>query len=159
MTRQIILLTLVFTLVFSSNIIGQTNKITNYKIEIKQWGLLTVGDCYWSITFDSIKVKWENIGYPSYNYSKALTSAESLTIIEALKKVKLKRKKDDYVDNSVGDDMGEYDFEILFYGQTKVFHVYQVKLDDIFYLVKKINELLPYSHQIGYNDEYFRIKN
>jgi len=142
-------------LAFCSNNFGQNNKSINYKIEIIRSGLLMDGNCYWTITYDSIKIKKENIDNATDIYSKTLASAERLIIIDALKKVRLKKMKSKYVDNSAADDAGEYEFEISFNGQTKWFRVYQVKLKNIFYLVKVINELIPNRYQIGYNDRYF----
>jgi hypothetical protein len=40
----------------------------------------------------------------------------------------------------------------------KAFHIYQVKIEDVFNLVKQINEFLPEEFDIEYNDRYFRWK-
>lgn len=157
MTRLIIFLTLVLMLTFCTNNTGQITRPTNYKIEVKMWGLLGGGDCLWTVSSDSITFKEMNHD-STITFSKALSSVERETIVDALSKVELDEIQNEYVDNSAPDDLGEYDFKISIDGQTKEIHVYQVKLESIFILVKKINRLLPDNHQIGYNEEYFRFK-
>ena len=142
------------TLIICSAISGQTTKPTNYKIEIRLWGLLIGGDKTWTITQDSISIIQKNFKDSTDTYSKMLSSADNQRIIETLTKVDLRKIKNEYVNNSAPDDMGEYDFKITVDTQTKEFHIYRVKVDEIFNLVKQINGLLPDKYQIGYNVEY-----
>ena len=91
-------------------------------------------------------------------YSKGLVAAEKEEIQSWLLKVNLDKINKQNVDNAAPDDMGEYDFKIKIGKSTKEFHVYQVKIDEVFNLVQQINRFLPDQYRIGYDDEYFRFK-
>jgi len=141
---------------FCSCNIAQKSKQTYYKIEIEESGMLF--DNFFTIKNDSIIIKNRNIGVDSLadtSYSKVLADTAQIILTKALAKVDLNKIEKNYVDNKAPDDLGEYDFKILIGTNKKEFHIYRVKVDEIFNLVKQINTLLPNKFRIGYDDSYF----
>ena len=124
------------------------------RIEIKEWNL-SLNNSY-LISMDSIVITRKSLREKQDTYSKAITDAERLAITEALKKIDLKSIKKSYVDNSAPDNLPEYDFTLTIDNDTKTIHIYQTKVDDILYLTKQINLLLPEKYQIGYTEKYFK---
>ncbi len=138
---------------------AQTAKPVKYKIAILRWGLMFYGDATWKITEGDISIKMPTMRRDSVtNYLRNLSIAERQTIFYWLSKIDLQKIEKENVNNTAPDDMGEYDFAISVNHQSKKFHIYQVKIDAVFNLVKQINLLLPAQYQIGYNDSYFRFK-
>jgi hypothetical protein len=141
---------------FTLRVSGQTDKALTYKIEIRQWGLMLVGDVTWEITNKTILIKRQNINGSIDTFSKSLTQNDVQLILTLLKKIDQKNKGESV--KNPPDDMGEYDFKISNGEKVSEFHLYQVKIPEVFNLVKQINNFLPEEDQIGYNDEYFRYK-
>lgn len=151
--------TIWFALLLCFNINAQTTKPIKYKVEIVQWGLMFHGNTTWQITEDSISIKMHARQYDSLtSYSKGLSITERQTIFYWLSKIDLQKIEKENVNNTAPDDMGEYDFDISINQHSKKFHIYRVKIDSVFNLVKQINLLLPAQYQIGYNDSYFRFQ-
>ena len=141
------------------NTTAQTATPVKYKVEIVKWGFSFFGNATWEINEDSISVEMKTIKYDSVtNYSKKLSITERQTIFYWLSKIDLQKIEKENVNNSAPDDMGEYDFDITINDQSKKFHIYQVKIDAVFNLVKQVNLLLPSQYQVGYNDSYFRFQ-
>jgi len=130
-------------------------KLYSYEIEIREWGMLF--DNKYVITTDSIIINYSVIKRPA-RFAKEVTEGHARSICSSLEKVDMKNMKESYVDNHAPDDMPEYDFRIIRNDETKEFHIYQVKLDEIFNLVAEINKILPKEHRVGYDKEYFRYK-
>jgi len=158
MTRYITILLTSFILLFCQTSLGQNNNSAFYKIEIKNWGLLISGNTNWTITNSTISVLRQNINGSIDTFSKRLSMTENNIIISNLTKINLTSINESNVDNSAPDDMGEFDLEITFDKTTKEFHIYQVKIDDVFNLVFQVNKYLPDKYHIGYDENYFRFK-
>ena len=156
MARYATIILTTLTLFFFSNLLGQSNKF--YKIEIENWGLLSTGRTNWSISKDSVYFSRQNIDGTLETFTKKLSRTENDSIINYLIKINLSNINKNNIDNSAPDDMGEYDFKIIIDKTKKEFHVYQIKIDDVFNLVKQINKYLPNKYHIGYDDTYFRFK-
>jgi len=154
--KHIIILLVVLGFTACVNQTEQTITSTNFQIEIKESGMIS--DNSFIISQDSLSVKKVSPSMVNYNseFSKKLSLADKQLLIEELNKIDLSIIQKNYVNNSAPDDMLEYDFKITIDGQTKEFHIYQVKIDNIFNLVRQINTLLPEKFKIGYNDEYFK---
>jgi hypothetical protein len=153
--KPLIILFLILSLVFSLKVVGQTEKLSTYKIEIRQWGLMVIGDITWEITPATILIKKQNLNGSVDTFTKKLNRDDRLSIISLLKKIDQEKYTAERVTNPP-DDMGEYDFEIQLDNKKVKFHLYQIKIDEVFNLVSSINTILPAEYQIGYNDEYFR---
>lgn len=134
---------------------GQTNQPLTYKIEIRQWGLMMVGDISWTIMNNTISISRKNINGSTETYSKSFSKTDEQTIIDLLKKINIEKNKKNIVKNAP-DDMGEYDFKLSIDQKSSEFHLYQVRIEEVFNLVKQINNFLPEKYHIGYNDDYFR---
>jgi hypothetical protein len=126
-----------------------------FNIEIHRWGMMIGADKITIVTQDSIIVHTISLVDKSGEYRKALNTSEKQKIAEAFSKIDLDNLKDDYTDNNASDDLDEYDFKITMGKKIKAFHIYRVKVDEVFNLVQAINSTLPKEQQIGYNDEYF----
>ena len=135
---------------------GQKSIPANFKIEITESAMLF--ENVFIITQDSLSVKKTSPSMRGYNdkFSAKLSLTDRQSLVDTLTKLDLSKIQKSYVDNSAPDDMCEYDFKISIDGQTKEFHIYQVKVNDIFHLVMQINGLLPDKFKIGYNDAYFK---
>src|SRR5438045_6842094 len=130
-----IIILFILSLFFCSNTLGQSNKTAFYKIEIENWGLLIAGNANWSISKDSIYFSRQSRNGHFEAYTKKLSQTENQSIGNYLMKINLDSINKNNVDNSAPDDMGEYDFKIIIDKTTREFHIYQIKIDDVFNLV------------------------
>lgn len=158
MTRRITNILIILTAFYCSDISGQSNKAVYYKIEIKNWGLLFTGNTNWLISSDSISFSRQNFNGEFESFAKYVSNAENESIVNYLKKINLSSINKNNVDNSAPDGMGEFDFKIIIDTTENEFHIYQIKIDELFNLVQQINKFLPEKYHIGYDDTYFRFK-
>ena len=157
--KQLFLLATVFLALFACNS-AATKKPTTFKIEISELRSFLNGDGKWTITQDSIvsvQDRYDNLKDTAIydRFASALSKSEMESIAELLSKIDLNKFEKSYIDHSAVDDMNEYEFTISMNEQAKTFRVYRVKIEEIFNLVKQINELFPEQHKIGYDDVYF----
>ena len=116
------------------------------------------GNTNWSISKDSIFFSRQNINGGLETFTKKLSQAENESLVNYSTKIDLNSINKKNVDNSAPDDIGEFDFKITINKTVKEFHIYQIKIDDVFNLVKQINKFLPDKYHVGYDDNYFRFK-
>lgn len=164
--KKLILLSSIILALYACNS-TPAKKITTFKLEISELRIeiselksFLNGDGKWIITQDSIvcyRTIYDNLRDSSiYNkFVRVLSKAEAESITEILSTIDLNKFENTYVDHFAVDDMNEYEFTISVNDQSKTFRVYMVKIDEIFNLVKQINEFLPGQHKIGYDDVYF----
>src|ERR1041384_6224570 len=145
--RVIFGLLILLTLTGCSN--AEKESPQKFSIEIHRWGLLMGADKITTITQDAITVQTMNMTNTAPAYKKTLSEAEKQSIAKALAEIDLDKLKDDYTNNNAPDDVGEYDFTIKIGEKIKAFHIYQVKVDEVFNLVKTINSSLPAEEQVG----------
>jgi len=154
--RIIILLTTLLISFSCLNHSKNSKKTADYRIEIRTYGM-TWDDKY-LFTHDSIIITPKRIikKDSAAVFLKKLSESDQQTIINALLQINFDDIDPMYVNNSAPDDMPEFDFEITVNSKIKKFHIYQVKVNDIFNLVKQLNKLVPDNYKIGYTEAYFR---
>lgn len=128
-----------------------------FSIEIHCWGLMKGADKTVIVNQHSIVIQSMNLVDTAASFRKKLSSSEKLQIAKSLSEIDLDKLQKDYTDNNAPDDMGEYDFKISIGEKTKSFHIYQVKVPEVFNLVRTINSLLPQEEKIGYDESYFKV--
>ena len=154
--RLIAILTTTFIFLLCSNIFGQSTRSAYFRIEIEESGLMFKTNGIWKITQDSLTFERYNLDGTNDNYSKMLPSQNRDSLYLYLKQINFSKIKKDNDNNSARTDMGDYNFNITFNKQSKVFSIYQVKIQTVFNLVGFINTMLPANCKIGYNEDYFR---
>jgi hypothetical protein len=145
MTRLIIAFIILLT-TSSPKVHAQKNKIASYKIEITEWGLFLKGEGNWKISNKIISFHRENINGTIDTLSKSISTRDADSISYWLRRIDINKNKKDTVENAP-DDMGEYDFKFFINNQIHQFHLYQVKIDEVFNLVRYIITFFQRSHK------------
>ena len=149
-------------LMFGVSALAQDNNIKQFRIYINCSGQLWAGGYDANITQDSIIIRRSEgpdpVDSKTEYYKRKMTSDEKKVISHALLKINPDNLQKDYTDNDAPDDRAEFDFKLTINSNTKAFHIYEVKIPEIFELVRQINLMLPQKFRIGYDDRYFSWK-
>jgi hypothetical protein len=151
------LLTILLTFVLSFHIAAQ-NQLKKFRITINEHS--HGGSAQTIITQDSIVSThylitscWMNLkqgmnGYPNM-VTKAISNIENEKLAN---KYYPKREEDAVVDGYI-----ELDFTFEINDKTKKTHIYRGRQEQILEFVKQINEMIPVSFQIPYDEEYLKM--
>ncbi|MFZ5552086.1 MAG: hypothetical protein ACOZCO_03145 [Bacteroidota bacterium] len=131
-----------------------------FEIEILEWGGMVNGDDHWLITPDSIiftsaYVDPELDSAVTVIKRFALTKEQAKKISSALAELKPDTFPKDNVGHSAPDDLREFDFTVTTDGVKNEFHIYCQRITLVENLVTAINEILPETDRIAYNESYF----
>lgn len=149
------LITTLFAILFSFQVSAQ-NQLKKFRITINEHYM--GGSALTIITHDSImsthfvmKTYWMNLKQGMSGYPNIVT--------EAIQKIEIEKLADNYYPK-IGDgpdDYYEFDFTFEINGKTKKTHIYGGRQEQILEFVKQINEMIPTSFQIPYNEEYLKM--
>ena len=144
------------TLLFTSFVVkNNTCRQKKFRIEIKEESMLW--DNAYHVTNDTLIIhRFNRVTQQTTHTLIKLNKDQNAEIEKQLSKMDWNGLKESYVDSSAPQDLFTYSFVFDWNKTIKKVRIYHVKQEEIFNLVKSINQMiiLPGDYQIGYNDAY-----